>query len=286
MHKLWLFIVNHRHWFLLLILEIFSLALFMNDGLYRRGLLFYAQSQIVGHLNETMTEAQSYMNLRSKNAYLLSEKARLEHELTALRRMVTDAQAEGKLMQIEQDSITFGQYLTARIVNQTANLGDLYYMINQGRANGVLPDMAVISELGVVGTIVEASEHYALVIPITNSKLKLSCAVRGKAYQGQLISQGRGASSVLGGLPLHADIAVGDTVVTSGYSYIFPEGLMVGVVEEGKAEGISGVDATFGTYRVRLATDFERLSYVYIRLTPVSRELRELEQSIPLSETN
>lgn len=280
MQKLFAFIADHKHWFLFIVLELISLTLLFNDGFYRRGLRFYVYSGIVGRASEAVSEVGSYISLREKNEYLLSEKARLEHELTSLRRAISDQEAEEGRAQLSLESLSPASYVTARIISLSAHIGDTYYMINKGRSSGIRPDMAVMSTSGVVGTILEVSDSYALVIPITNSKLKLSCAIRGKDYQGQLISSGRREYGILGGLSLHADLSPGDTVQTSGYSYIFPEGALVGTIEELDREGVSANDAVFATYRVKLATDFERLSYVYVDLSVVSEEIRQLEQVI------
>lgn len=281
MRRLLDFFIANKHWFLLIFLLLISMLLLLSDGLYRRGLRMYVQSYVSGHINEAMTQAHSYMALREKNENLLIEKARLEHELIALRRKVSDAMAEGKLGSLRADTtIVDSLYVTARIVNANARLGDTYYMINKGRRDGLRPDMPVVGATGVVGTVMEVSEHYAIVIPIISAKLRLSCAVLTKGYQGQLSAQGLGKPAILGGIPLHADIAVGDTIVTSSYSYIFPEGLIVGTVERSDTTGVRGAEAAFGTYRIKLATDFERLSYVYILLAPAPTEAINLEQSI------
>ncbi len=281
MNRLILFIVNHRHWFLLLLLEIIALSFLFNQGLYRQGLRLYAQNQIVGRVNEAMTQAYSYINLRVDNERLLLEKATLENELASLKRRVEDAVA---LQELPSDLLSpAGQpysYVVARIVSLTSLLGDSYYLINQGTRAGIKVDMPVMSQDGVVGIVTEVASSYSVVIPVINSKLRLSCMVQGKGYQGQLNAQGRGRPVVMGGVPLHADIAPGDTIVTSGYSYIFPEGTMVGVVQGADSTGLmTGADAAFGTYQVSLATDFERLRYVYVILHEPASEILELEKS-------
>lgn len=282
MNRLIHFIINHRHWFILFFLEVVALSFLFNQGLYRQGLRLYAQNQIVGRINETMTQVYSYMGLRGENERLLLEKASLEYELASLRRSVEDAVAHNSLpAQVLSSEDHPDDYVPARIVTQTALLGDNYYLINRGSSSGIKVDMPVMSQYGVVGIIAEVGREYAVVIPITNSKLRLSCVVQRKGYQGQLNAQGRGQSIVLGGVPLHADIAKGDTIVTSGFSYIFPEGAMVGVVHEPDSlVGSSGADRAFGTYRISLATDFERLRYVYVILREPSAEMVQLEQSV------
>lgn len=278
MRKLLDFIFAHKHWVILLLLEAFSLILFVGDGAYRKGLRLYAYSHVSGRINEVLSKARDYLNLHEQNEYLLHEKARLESELITLKRSISDRDAES--IQLMRDTTSVTEYVVARVVNQISHLGDVYYMINRGRSSGIAPDMAVLSESGVVGIVLEASNRYAIVIPVINTQLRLSSSIKGKGYQGQLTTQGLHRPTILGGLPLHADIMPGDTVVTSGYSYIFPEGLMVGVVEENSLDGIDHAASAFGTYRIRLATDFERLSYVYVRISTPMSEAMDLERSL------
>lgn len=277
MNRLLDFIVAHRHWALFILLEVVALSLFYSDGLYRRGLRMYVDSYVSGYVNEGLNQVYSYISLREQNERLLEEKARLEHDLIALRRSIADTDANSRILETTDSVAT---YVVARVVNNVSRLGETYYMINRGHADGIMADMAVMSETGVVGSVMEVSDHYSVVIPIINSKLRLSCEVKGKGHQGQLYSQGLHQPSVLGGVPRHAEIVPGDTVLTSGYSYIFPEGMMVGVVESESRGDVSGADAAFGTYRLRLATDFERLRYVYVRIAPPMTEAEALENQM------
>lgn len=281
MRKLFDFIIAYKHWFLLFVLEAGALLFYFNDGLYRQGLRLYVEAQLGGRISEAMTEVHSYIGLRTENEALLSEKARLEHELAQLRRLIEDSRAERNSPVFSSDSLTQeAEYITARIVNRMSPLGETYYMINKGSSSGIQQDMGVMSRTGVVGTVMTVSENYSIVIPIINSKLRLSCIIQGKGYQGQLSSNGLGKPSALTGVSLQAKIVPGDTVVTSGFSYVFPEGLMVGTVREGKLTGVSDESTAFGSHLVSLSTDFDRLSYVYVLLTPPLREAQELELTL------
>lgn len=282
MQKLWSFIVEKKHWFLLLILLAFSLSLFLNDSMYRRGLSLYARSYLSGYINEAMTYGYSYINLAERNQVLLAENARLEQELITIRRRIADAQANQSLptfLPLDSTGIA-PTFVTARIVNMRNEQGEAYYIINRGSRQGIKVDMPVMSSTGVMGTIMEVSNNYSIIIPITNPRMKLSTMVRGKEYKGEVFSLGYNRPTLLGGVPLQAAISKGDTVVTSGYSYIFPEGLMVGRVEEKDTRGVTGAASAFGTFRLKLATDFDKLKYVYVLLTPHTAEAKMLEQTL------
>lgn len=284
MRKLIHFLSAYKHWLLLLVLQTLSLSLFLNEGLYRQGLRLYLYSYLTGGLGKTMTEGYSYLGLRGENERLLMRNAELEAELLSLRRSMALQEAEGAKAQLPDGQGDAIPAITARVVNKVGRLGDTYYLIDKGSADDLRVDMPVLSSAGIVGVVAETSEHYALVIPVVNPKLKLSCTIASKGIQGQLSSQGLGRATILGNIPLHAEVSPGDTILTSGHSYLFPEGIMVGVVEDSSTDGVAGEEAGFGTYRVSLATNFETLSYVYIRLMPSMEELKALEATITASE--
>lgn len=283
MQRLFAFLQEKKHWFILIILQIFSLSLLLGDGFYRQGLSAYISTWFTGHINEWLTIGYSYLHLHDKNDELLKENARLELELVTLRRQISDAQANHTLPMIyPTDSVGLTEgYVSARIINLHNEYKEPYYIINKGEKDGIKKDMPVISNKGVMGAIMEVSENYSIVIPIINTKLKLSCSVKSKKYKGELYSLGHNRPNYFGGVPLHSSIAKGDTLVTSGYSYIFPEGLMVGVIESKDKTLASGASSAFGTFKVKLRTDFEKISHVYVLLVRPQTEAQNLENSIP-----
>ncbi|MDY3090544.1 MAG: rod shape-determining protein MreC [Porphyromonas sp.] len=282
MQKLLSFIIEKRHWFLLLLLLSFSLNLYLRHGLYRQGLRLYAQSWLSGYTNQAMTYGYSYLDLKEHNEALLAENARLEHDLVVLRRYLADVEANSTLPPgVMSDSTGLSHsFVTARIVNVRNQQGEAYYIINKGSNHGVKVDMPVMSATGVMGMVMELSGNFSVVIPITNPRVKISAMVKGKEYKGDVSSLGYNRPAYLGGVPLQATINKGDTVLTSGYSYVFPEGLMVGIVETQDQSLAAGHSKAFGAFRLRLSTDFDKLNHVYVLLTPPMHEAQELENRI------
>ena len=280
MQRLLAFIFEHKHWFLLVVLEVFSLSLFLGDGFYRRGLSAYISTSLTGHVNEWVSEGYAYFKLSEQNDNLLRENARLEQELVHLRRQISDAQAENILPQVlpSDSSEAVSGYAVARIVNVRHTLGEVYYIINKGSRDGIKKDMPVMSAQGVMGAVLNCSADYSIVIPIINPKLKLSCTVKGKGYDGQLSVNDGTTQPVFNGVPLHADIATGDTLLTSGYSYIFPKGLMVGTIKQKAYKRVGGA-SPFANYSVQLRTSFDGLTHVYVLLTQPMMEAQTLEDS-------
>lgn len=285
MDKLLEFLHKYRHWFVFLILETIALVTYLSGSLYSRSLGWYATSAVFGRVNELMTEGWSYVGLRPRNEELLRENARLRTAYTLLARQMQDAEAHGVLPRLHAtDSLPIdpSAVIIARVVNRVTHTSEVYYTINKGRLDGIETDMGVMSASGVVGAVMAVSDHYALVIPVLNPKIRLACTLLGQEVSGTLTasSSPNANEAILSNVPPHAHPQIGDTITTSGYSYLFPEGMMVGTIADSVPARVKGSAGTFANYPVHLSTDFQGLRYVYVIREKPTHEVRALEDSI------
>ena len=285
MDKLLEFLHKYRHWFVFLILETIALVTYLSGSLYSRSLGWYATSAVFGRVNELMTEGWSYVGLRPRNEELLRENARLRTAYTLLARQMQDAEAHGVLPRLHAtDSLPIdpSAVIIARVVNRVTHTNEVYYTINKGRRDGIETDMGVMSASGVVGAVMAVSDHYALVIPVLNPKIRLACTLLGQEVSGTLTasSSPNANEAILSNVPPHAHPQIGDTITTSGYSYLFPEGMMVGTIADSVPARLKGSAGTFANYPVHLSTDFQGLRYVYVIREKPTHEVRALEDSI------
>ena len=285
MDKLLEFLQKYRHWFVFLILETIALVTYLSGSLYSRSLGWYATSAVFGRVNELMTEGWSYVGLRPRNEELLRENARLRTAYTLLARQMQDAKAHGVLPRLHAtDSLPIdpSAVIIARVVNRVTHTSEVYYTINKGRRDGIETDMGVMSASGVVGAVMAVSDHYALVIPVLNPKIRLACTLLGQEVSGTLTasSSPNANEAILSNVPPHAHPQIGDTITTSGYSYLFPEGMMVGTIADSVPARVKGSAGTFANYPVHLSTDFQGLRYVYVIREKPTHEVRALEDSI------
>lgn len=285
MDKLLEFLHKYRHWFVFLVLETIALVTYLSGSLYSRSLGWYATSAVFGRVNELMTEGWSYVGLRPRNEELLRENARLRTAYTLLARQMQDAEAHGVLPRLHAtDSLPIdpSAVIIARVVNRVTHTGEVYYTINKGRRDGIETDMGVMSASGVVGAVMAVSDHYALVIPVLNPKIRLACTLLGQEVSGTLTasSSPNANEAILSNVPPHAHPQIGDTITTSGYSYLFPEGMMVGTIADSIPARVKGSAGTFANYPVHLSTDFQGLRYVYVIREKPTHEVRALEDSI------
>ena len=164
-------------------------------------------------------------------------------------------------MSYSADNPVSFEFIPARVINNSVNKQANYITLDKGSLSGVQPDMGVVSPDGIVGVVKSVSSHYATVIPVLNVKLQVSVMHKNSGYFCSLIWDGRKYSeAIVREIPEHVDIGVGDTIMTSGYSALFPAGVNVGTILEVNEPRGGG----FKNLRLGLSTDFKKLSRVYI----------------------
>ena len=278
MRKLLEFLVGKRHWFLFMVLLAFSLTLIYRNNAYQRNVLFSSANVVAGRLSAVSGEVISYMHLREINKELLERNGQLESQVLDLQDQLDAFMADTVLFKgFAADSTERFPYsfVVAQVVNNSVVHLSNYITVNKGRKDGITPDMGVVSERGVVGIVSTVSDHFSVIIPLLNPKLRLSCKVLGSSYFGSLSWNGRHTRyATLEELPRHVEFQRGDTIVTSGYSAVFPAGLIVGIVEDYEKQH----DDNFYALQVRLATDFQALKHVRIIKNFLQQEQLEVEK--------
>lgn len=257
------FLAKYHHWFLFVLLEAISVVLLFQYNSYQGSVWFSSANFVVGKLYEWRADVESFFSLTKVNEELTLRNFYLErqvHELaTAYGELTKDTTAQ------ERNGLLFLQkykVIPAKVVSNTIDRKDNLITINKGSKDGVAVDMGVACGSGVVGVVYMVSDHYAVVIPVLNStSSRISCAIRGRGYFGYLHWTGGDASrAYVEDIPRHAQFHRGEWVVTSGYSSIFPPGVMVGQIEKifNSPDGLS--------YRlqVKLSTDFANLRDVCV----------------------
>nr|WP_301837898.1 rod shape-determining protein MreC [uncultured Prevotella sp.] len=259
MHNLTEFLAKHNHWFVFLVLEVVSMVLLFRYNSYQGSVWFSSANAVTGKVYEWDSAVESFFSLSGVNSQLTQRNVFLEQQV----RMLDDSIA--RLTRSQEAAVTRlssmvpfqgCRLIPAKVVANMVNRYDNLITIDKGSADGVKRDMGVVCGMGVVGIVYLVSEHYSIVIPALNSHSNISCTIQRRGYFGYL--RWRGGSSQLAYLedvPRHAHFKLGDNVVTSGYSSVFPPGVMVGKILHvfNSADGLS--------YRVqvKLSTDFARL---------------------------
>ncbi|CCZ37482.1 cell shape-determining protein MreC [Bacteroides fragilis CAG:558] len=276
MRNLLNFLLKYNHWFLFILLEVISFVLLFRFNHYQHSVYFSSANAVAGKVYEVSGGITSYFHLKSVNEDLLDRIMELEqqnHNLEdALGRHLSDST---ELNSIRNLPNTDYQIFKARVINNSLNLVDNYITLNRGSKDGIRPEMGVVDGNGVVGIVYDTSSHYSRVISVLNSKSSISCKIVGSEYFGYLKWEyGDSRYAYLKDLPRHAEFNLGDTVVTSGYSTVFPEGIMIGTVDD-MADSNDGLSYLL---KVKLATDFGKVSEVRVIARTGQHEQKELEQ--------
>ena len=262
-------ILKYHFTIIFILLEIVSFSLIIRHNEYQRAIFSESASTLFGNISSTITSIKDYFRLKEMNESLANENILLKNRLEKYE-FLRDTIIHGTVV---QDSIPVYEYIGAKQVNATYNRTKNYITLNQGRKNGLQKEMAVCTPEGIVGLIQDLSDHFAVVIPLTNVDSRISAKIKKNNYYGSLQWDGNDyAYSYLNDIPYHVEVNAGDTIVTSGLSKIFPEGIVVGYVESVDKE-----TANFLKIKVKLAVDFKRINHVYVILNNKKNEQTSLE---------
>ena len=262
MRNLFDFLAKYSNWLLFLVLEVVSLTLVFRYNAYQGSVWISSANVAAGKMYEWHSQLTSFFNLSQNNALLTHRNFYLERQVRQLtdayNRVMHDSTAAEKLLARQMQQY---QPIEALVVGNTVAQKDNLITINKGTADGVRPEMGVVSGTGVVGVVMKASAHYAIVMPVVNSNSRVSCTIRKRGYFGALRWHGGRIDRVyLEDIPRHARFAKGDWVETNGYSAIFPPGVPVGCI----TRVFNSRDGLSYNVEVQLSTDFSRLRDVLV----------------------
>ena len=262
MHELFSFFIRWSKWFVFVFFVALSCALLFSGNPYQHHVYLTSANSVTSGIYNMRNGVASYFDLREINEDLNLRNAALESEVLALREQIREADAR-----IQSDTMrlpgVLAQYnfVVAHVISNSIARPYNYITINKGTADGIAPEMGVIDRNGVVGIVNVTGPHSARVISLLNPHFKLSCKIKGSEHFGSLVWDGNDPTvALLEELPRHTVFSPGDTIVTSGYSAVFPEGIPVGYVMEDQRRH----DENFFTLRVKLSTDFTTLSNVQV----------------------
>lgn len=280
MRNLLNFLIKNSYWFLFLLLEVASFVLLFRFNRYQQSVYFTSANSIIGRIYEASSEVTSYFHLKETNRDLFRRNMFLEQRMLALEEnqhertpyemdttMISDS--------LFNDEVMNYQMFEAKVIKNSLGLADNYLTINRGTKDGIGTEMGVVGPNGVVGIVYMTSSNYSVVISLLNTKSSLSCKIKRSEYFGYLKWENKDARyAYLKDLPRHAEFNLGDTVITSGYSNVFPEGLMVGTIDD-MSDSNDGLSYLL---KVKLSTDFARVNDVYVISRNGQKEQNELEQ--------
>jgi rod shape-determining protein MreC len=257
MRLLFLLLWRNNFTLLFLLLQGLCIYLLVNNNRFQKASVLNATNKVVTTVDEGVSYVQEYIHLRENNTALANENAQLRARLEEAR-YISDTTHS-----IVYDSSYRQQYtfINARVINNSVNRRNNYLTLSVGSAQGVKPEMGVITSNGVVGIVNHVSEHFCTVMSLLHKETSLSCMIRNNRFFGSLKWEGGDPGYVvLKEIDKTVPVSKGDTIVTTSFSKMFPANVLIGTVSEARVEPGS----PFHSIRIKLAMRFDNLSHVYV----------------------
>ena len=270
------FLAKYYHWLIFFILEVVSFVLLFQFNHYQNSVWLTTANAVVGRIDLWERSVLNYLTLGQVNEQLMRRTLLLQQNNDELQRRLAELTHDStQTERLLAERLQGVRLLPAKVVTNSVMRRDNYITISAGEADGVEPEMGVVSGTGIVGIVYMTSRHYSIVMPLLNQHSRISCRLRDSQYFGYLRWEGDNPlHAVLDDIPRHARFKVGDIVETSGFSSIFPPGIFVG-----RVRAISNSDDGLSyKLKVLLGTDFSRLQDVCVVAQEFQTEVSELEQ--------
>ena len=281
MRNLLNFFLKYNDWFLFILLEVISFVLLFRFNNYQGSAFFTSSNQVAGMVYESANKVTGYFHLKTINDGLVQKNVELELQVEHLRSALMELTADStEIERMKSNALLGYDIYRASVINNSLTHADNYITLNKGENDGIRREMGVISGSGVVGIVYQTSPNYSVVIPILNSKSSISCKIKRSDYFGFLKWDGGSSQyATVKDMPRHSLFTLGDTIVTSGHSAVFPGGIPVGTVED-MSDSHDGLSYLL---KVKLFTDFARLSDVRLIAKKAQEERLELEEQFKKS---
>ncbi len=274
MNELFSFIVKHSKWLVFAFYMTISCMLLFNDDPYRRHVYMTSAGRMASNVYKGANNISSYFDLREINSDLNRRNAELQAQIVSLESTIDRLREASFTDTLVVDSgVKPFEFIVANVIHNSISRPLNYITIDKGSADGIRPELGVIDRNGVVGIVSTTGPHSARVISLLNPNFRLSCKIKKSEYFGSLVWDGASPDeALLEELPRHSVYEPGDTIVTSGYSAVFPAGLPVGTVIDAATDR----NQNFFTLRIKLLTDFTTLGNVQIVVNNQAEELKAL----------
>ena len=262
MRNLLAFLAKYNHWFVFILLEVISFALLFRYNSFQGSVFFSSANAVAGKIYEYRSDVTTFFSMSQNNKRLTERNLMLEQEVKTLSQYIARNNGDSLVLdKYQKQMLKDFRLIPAKVISSSLDKEDNLITLDKGKTDGIHEDMGVACGMGIVGVVYMASDHYSIVIPVINKNSNISVTIKKRGYFGFLHWKGGPADiAYIDDVPRHAKFALGDYVVTNGYSPIFPPGIMVGKILHvfNSSDGLS--------YRVqlRLATDFGNLRHVCV----------------------
>ena len=257
MLRIFQFLYQIRSFLLFALLEILAVWMIVANNSPQGGAFFNSSNELVGGALQKQADVVQFFSLADANAALISENAALRQQLLSLK--ITP---DSLPLTIDSTLKASFEFKGARVIANSLRFSQNYLTLNKGAKDGIKPGMGIFNSQGAVGRVKSVSENYSVAFSVLNTSLLISAKIKSSEVFGSVQWDGGNASEVqLLYIPRHVKASKGDTVITSGYNAVFPEGILIGQIS--KVE-VNKKDPNYLALTIKLSTDFSKLTYVYL----------------------
>ncbi len=271
MKNIWLLLSKYNAIFLFIVFFGISFALLVTNNDFHRASSLNSSNAFFGKIYKEVSRVTTYMKLDEANQELLAENAALRIQLDQL--VNRDTTSEEVIL--DSLGVPLYAYITAKVTNNSIRQKNNYITIDKGALHGIRKGMGVICPTGIVGIVLNVSDHYATIQSLLHSDTRISAALYDSQAFGSLMwgTEFDPKKAILRDIPNHVEVKKGERVVTSGYS-LFPPDIPIGeVIETNEFGGDSFKDIS-----ITLSTDFHNLKYVYVVIDNFAAEKQQVEE--------
>lgn len=264
------FFIKNSYRLLFLLLLGISIYFTIQNNSYHKSRTISSANLVTGYVYEKIDNANKYFHLDEVNKELVEENSYLKQLLYNKKDTIlsTPIDLPEHLLQYK--------VIHAKVIKNSYDVYDNYLTLNAGKKDGIKEDLGVINSKGVVGIVDKATNNYATVLSILNTKSQLNAKIKNTNHFGTLTWDAKNAGYVqLIDVPRLANLKKGDTIVTGGQSVIFPENIPIGKIEKAYTDK----NTNYYTISVRLFNDMTNVGFVYVIDNSKKNELLELQKS-------
>jgi len=262
---------KYHIFFLFLFLEIGAFSIIYRQSFYHHSKIFHSANATTGFFLNAYNTTTDYFKLNKINNLLLEENA----ELISYKKNAYFVYFNDTIYLDSTETQQRYHYVATKVIGKTTNKYNNYITIDRGEKDGIKEGFAVIGRNNnVVGKVVRTSKNFSVISCVINHKMKISAKLKSNNYAGTIIWDGKDPRFCkLIDIPTHIKLNKGDSVITSGYSFIFPEGINIGTIEY--FEVFEGKD--FYDITIALGIDFSSIEYVYVAIDKFKNELDQIK---------
>ena len=252
------FLIRYSNFLIFLILEVVAFILIGTTHEYQQSSVWSSTNRIIAGTNRIRSSIKGYFHLREENALLAEENAALKYQLMELENKIEPlAERDSQYIYAHLD----WEYIPAKVIDITTHKQHNYLTLNKGTRDGIEKDMGVVCADGLVGIVSAVAEKYSLVVPIIHTNISISTRLKRCGQIGGTQWDGRDYQYVhLTDIARHISIQDNDTVVTSGLTSVFPEGILIGMIDEIELNP----GDNYHSAKIKLSTNYRALKYVQV----------------------